>query len=237
VKRIAVAGARGFVGSHIAQAVTTSGRYGLIPVVRGESPEDKFAGADIVVHAANPAGRFQANQDPLRDFHETVEKTARLLAAAHGKRFVLISTLSCRTQLETSYGRHRRACELIALSAGALVIRLGAMFGGGRTRDSLHDILAGRPVFVSGETRYAYVDVAWVGRRVVDLLEAGGAGIREIGARNAIRLGDLRDRFASSSTFSGIDDTQIPEDAPDGPDANDVVAYAERELARVAEWR
>ena len=237
MKSVAVAGAAGFVGSQISQAVTGSGRYRLIPVVRGDSAEERFARADVVVHAANPAGRFQAHQNPLRDFQETVEKTAQLLAAARSKPFVLISSLSCRTQLDTSYGRHRRACELVALSVGALVVRLGPMFGGGRTRDSLHDILAGRPVFVAAETRYAYADVAWVGRRIVDMLETPGGGIREIGARNAVRLADLCARFASSSTFSGVDDTQLPEGVVEGPDANEVYAFAEREQARVSEWR
>ena len=238
MKSVAVAGAAGFVGSHIAQALTSSGRYRLIPVARGDSADVRFAGADLVVHAANPAGRFQAQQHPLRDFQETVEKTAQLLAAARHKRFVLISSLSCRTQLDTGYGRHRRACELLALSAAALVVRLGPMFGGGRTRDSLHDILAGRPVFVAADTRYAYADVAWVGRQIVDMLEtSAGGGIREIGARNAVSLADLRDRFASSSTFSGVDDTQLPEGIVEGPDANDVFIFAEREKARISEWR
>lgn len=237
MKSVAVAGAAGFVGSQIAQAITSSGRYRLIAVVRDDSAEERFAGADIVVHAANPAGRFQAHQHPLRDFQETVEKTAHLLAASRNKLFILISSLSCRTQLDTSYGRHRRACELLALSVGALVVRLGPMFGGGRTRDSIHDILAGRPVFVAAETRYAYADVAWVGRQIVEILETSGGGVREIGARNAVSLADLRDRFASSSTFGGVDDTQMPEGIVEGPDANDVFAFAEREKARISEWR
>lgn len=237
MKQVAVAGAAGYVGSQIAQAVTASERYRLIPVVRGDSAEERFGGADIIVHAANPAGRYQAQQDPLRDFRETVEKTAHLLAAARHKPFVLISSLSCRTQLDTNYGRHRRACELLALSAGVLVVRLGPMFGGSRTRDSLHDILAGRPVFVAAETRYAYADVAWVARRIVGMLETPGGHVHEIGARNAVSLAELRDRFASSSPFSGVDDTQVPEGVVDGPDAHDVFTFAEREQARIAEWR
>lgn len=231
-----MAGAAGFVGSQIASAVAASGRYDLLPVLRGDVAEELFARADVVVHAANPARRVVAEQDPRRDFAETVEKTARLLAAARGKRFVLVSSLSCRTQLNLSYGRNRRACELLALSLGALVVRLGPMFGGNRTRDCLHDILLGRPVFVSAETRYAYADVAWVGGQIVEWLEEP-AGLREIGARNAVRLGDLARHFSSPSTFTGPDDTQVPEDFPSGPDAQEVLAYAEREKARQAEWQ
>lgn len=235
MKAVAVVGAAGYVGSEIANALATSGRYRLIPVRRGDPAAALIAGADIVVHAANPARRFQAENQPAIDFEETVEKTARLLASARGKRFVLVSTISCRTQLNTVYGRHRRACELLALSPGTLVIRLGPMFGGRRTRDTLHDIIAGRPVFVSADTRYAYADVAWVGRTIADRLE-GVDGLQEIGARNLVRLGDLRDHFSSSSSFTGHDDTQAPEGASDGPDARDVFAFAERERLRMSEW-
>ena len=171
MKKVAVAGALGYVGSQIAHFVKESGCYQLIPVSRTDSAEKLFAQADIIVHAANPARRFQAEKDPVRDFEETVEKTARFLSWASGKRFVLISSLSCRTQLNISYGRNRRACELIALAKNSSVIRLGPMFGGNRFIDTLHDILAGRQIYVSSQTCYAYVDVSWVGQKVVELLE------------------------------------------------------------------
>lgn len=231
MKTIAVAGSAGFVGAQIMKAIHDLQAYQAIPVTRQDSPEQCFAAADVVVHAANPARRFQAENDPVHDFDETMEKTARFIAAAGGKPFILISSISCRTQLNTSYGRNRRACELLALGAGALVIRLGPMYGGNRTRDTLHDILEGRPVFVSEKTLYAYADVAWVSRRVVEMI-GQPTGIREIGARNAISLASLRDRFCSQSVFSGPIDTQIPDHCPDGPDAELVFAYAERERTR-----
>src|SRR6185369_11103805 len=78
VLTVAVAGAAGYVGSNIVAAFRADSRYSVIPVVRGDSFEERIAKADIVVHAANPARRFQAEQDPHRDFEETVEKTARL---------------------------------------------------------------------------------------------------------------------------------------------------------------
>ncbi|MCX5713520.1 MAG: hypothetical protein NT033_01635 [Candidatus Omnitrophica bacterium] len=196
-------------------------------MLRNDPARDLLAKAEIVVYAANPARRFQAEKDPTHDFEETAEKTARFLALSGGKRFVLVSTLSCRTQLNTNYGRNRRACELMALEDNALVIRLGPMYGGNRTDDTLHRILSGLAVFVAAETRYAYVDVVWAGEKIVELLEEPG-GIREIGARNAVCLGDLRDHFASVSTFSGIDDTQIPEGCNDGPDARDVFRFAQQ---------
>lgn len=236
MKTVAVVGAAGYVGSQIARAIVASEHYHLIPVLRTDRTDALFSKADIIVHAANPARRFTAEKDPAHDFEVTVEKTARFLTLAHGKSFVLVSSLSCRTQLNTNYGRHRRACELLVLAAEAsLIVRLGPMFGGNRTDDTLHAILAGRHVFVAAETRYAYVDVAWVGQEIIELLEEPG-GIREIGARNSVRLGDLCAHFDSTSTFSGINDTQIPKDFTDGPDALEVFLFAEKEKARIHEW-
>jgi nucleoside-diphosphate-sugar epimerase len=235
VQTIAVAGAKGYVGAQIARAVAGDPRYRLLPVSRGDDAAALFAEADAVIHSANPARRVVAEQDPQRDFAETVEKTAAFLEAARGKRFILVSSLSCRTQLATSYGRNRRACELLALAAGALVVRLGPMFGGSRTRDSLHDMLLGKQVYVSADTRYAYVDVAWAARQIVAWID-GPSGLREIGARNAVRLGDIAAHFGSPSCFTGPDDTQIPEGFTDGPDANEAIAFAEWENLRQAEW-
>ncbi len=221
------------MGSQICSAIQNAVNYRLIPASRKDDLNFLIPDSEIVVHAANPARRFQAAQDPERDFQETVEKTARILEAATGKKIILISSLSCRTQLDTVYGRHRRACELLALLRGATVVRLGPLFGGNRTQDILHDILVGKPVFVAAQTRYAYADVAWVGRKILDFFLCPG-GVFEIGSRNAITIGDIARRFQSLSSFSGPDDTQIPEGVTDGPDAWDVVQFAEQELARVA---
>ena len=147
---------------------------------------------------------------------------------AKGRRFILISSLSCRTQLYTNYGRHRRACELLVLTGNSLVVRLGPMFGGNRKEDMLHDILAGRTVYISRKSNYAYVNVAWAGNKIIELINAS-TGIQEIGARNSVNLGDLADHFNSKSNFVGIVEIQIPENYTDGPNANEIYKYAENE--------
>ncbi len=234
--KIAVVGAHGFVGSAIAKAIEFDNRYKLISVVRDDDIRSKLKLADVVIHAANPARRFTAESDPQRDFIETADKTSHILSLAKSKKCLLISSLSCRTQLNTSYGRNRRFCELLALAQGAAVIRLGPMFGGARKQDVLHDLLVGRRVYISSETRYAYVNVEWVGAKVLEFLEVQ-PDIYEIGAKNAVSLAELRDVFGSSSIFTGIDDTQIPVIEGGGPDARLVVKYARNELMSVSDWR
>jgi len=170
-KNVAVIGAKGFVGSNIANAVIKNPEYNLIPITRDDPVEEMISRADIIIHSANPAKRWKAERNTMNDFLETVEKTDRLFLLARGKPFVLISSLSCRTQLDTNYGRNRRACESIVLAGrNSLVVRLGPMFGGNRKEDMLHDILSGKIVHISEETKYAYADVSWIGWKIVNIL-------------------------------------------------------------------
>jgi len=232
---VAVVGAGGFVGQSIAREVASNPNYRLVPVLRGQNLAEAVLGCEVVVHAANPAGRFAANRDPQRDYRETVEKTARILETAKGRKCILVSSLSCRTQASTPYGKNRLECERLALDAGATVVRLGPMYGGTRVKDTLHDILAGRPVFVAESTRYGYVDVAWAGAKLLQFVDVM-ASTYEVGARNSISLGEIASRFCSASTFSGPDDTQIALGCDEGPDAKEVLSFAEKEMLRISEW-
>ena len=233
---VAVIGANGFVGGQICEAIEVNAQYKVIPVVRGDNLENLLDGAEMVIHAANSAGRFSAESNPQRDFNESVEKTFNILNCIGRKPFILLSTLSCRTQMDTNYGRNRRSCELLALAQDGKIARLGPMYGGSRKKDTLHDLLSDRDVYVAPETRYAYADVKWVASRIVELLSVP-AGVYELGANNAVPISELRDAFESKSEFSGKDDTQIPENCIDGPDARLVFDYARSELEDIESWR
>lgn len=229
--RVAVLGSGGYVGAHVCQALESCENFELVKVFRGDNLIQKLEGVDVVIHSANPAKRFRAESNPGQDFQDTVEKTYQILECTAGKKMILISSLSCRTQMDINYGRNRRSCELLALQNKGVVIRLGPMFGGGRTEDTLHSILRGEEVFIAAETKYAYVNVSWAAEKIVSLINSP-SGIYEVGAKNAISLEELRDFFKSPSKFSGYNDTQIP-NSSDGPDARLVIDYALSEVDQI----
>ncbi|GHE08658.1 NAD-dependent epimerase/dehydratase family protein [Streptomyces alanosinicus] len=155
---IAVTGASGFCGSHVAAAAAAGGARVLCvgrrpgPVGRHvpwdaarELPD--LAGADIVVHCAAAVGDpvpGSAAEAAMRAVN--VEGTARLLRAAAGRPVVWVSSASVYApgpgrgritedhpvhgQLN-AYGRTKAAGEALALAAGAVVLRPRAVYGSG----------------------------------------------------------------------------------------------------------
>ena len=193
--RIAVYGARGFVGTQIANAVRDS-RYELVEVVRGQELDGPV---DILINAACPSQRLRAEQEPLWDYAECVDKTARLFYGGGWGRFVQVSSLSARNHL-TAYARHRLIAEQIVWNSG-LSIRLGPMYGEGLTKGYLADMMADRPVYAPHGTRYSYAPVAWCGQRILDLALSPRTGVVEVGGAGHITLGELADSIGSLSEF------------------------------------
>jgi len=224
-KVIAVIGANGFVGSAICNEITRKNGFELVRVHRGDDINSLTKRASIIIHSSNSGKRFFAKNNPETDFLETVEKMYKIKQLAKGKKLVLVSTLSARIQLDTVYGRNRRACELMIDDSQSLIIRLGPMYGGCKKQGALYDILNNDTCYVSEKTRYAYVDVTYNAREIVRLIDQ--VGLIELGAKNAIQLGELKNRLNSLSNFTGPDDTQISfTTQSDAPDAYDIIPYA-----------
>lgn len=230
-RTVAVVGARGFVGAAITAALERRGEHRVIPVVRSSYEQARRQGPfDVVINAACPSRRFWAEQHPAADHLETVRKTEALVRDWAWGRFVQISSMSARTQQDTVYGRHRAEAERVCGVDGSLVVRLGPMYGRGCDKGALLDLLAGRPVYASGESRQSFAPVEWCAGWVAAHLDE--TGVWEIGARTAITLREVRDAIGSRSPFvEERRDDQFPVLTPaaaDWPVAADVIGWLRR---------
>ena len=224
-KNIAVIGANGFVGTEICSLLNESPNHTLSKVVRGDNAEEKIKNSSAVIYCANSSGRYFANNNPQEDYKDTVEKLAAIYSLLGDKKMILVSTISARVQLHTPYGRNRRTCELLMNEKKDLVIRLGPMYAHNNLKGALFDIILNKKVYVNESTEYSYTNVRYNARKILESM--GQTGLVEIGANNAIQLGYLRKVLDSSSRFEGEDDTQIiKSNAPDSPDAYDVIDFA-----------
>ena len=223
---VGVLGANGFVGKALVRALLGNQNFETFPITRGSNLLDLPRRMDFVIHSANPAKRFQANSSPNKDLLETVAKTVRFLDYFSESKLILVSSISCRTQLDTPYGLNRKICEDLAIATGASVVRLGPMYGADRKQDVLHDILDSRNVFVARETKYAFCDVDWVADFICSNL-SGLPELVEIGAKNTLSLDEIARRVSSESNFEGPVDDQYPINGFEGPDVNDVFKFIE----------
>ncbi|KOV23990.1 NAD(P)-dependent oxidoreductase [Streptomyces caelestis] len=155
---IAVTGASGFCGSHIATTAAARGADVLCvgrrpgPVGR-HTPWDAtrqvpdLSGADLVVHCVAAVGDPAPGSTAEATMHAVnVDGTARLLQAAAGRPVVWVSSASVYAPIPgraritedhpvrghlNAYGRTKAAGEALALAAGAVVLRPRAVYGAG----------------------------------------------------------------------------------------------------------
>jgi nucleoside-diphosphate-sugar epimerase len=159
--RIAITGASGFCGSHVARAAAAGGAE-VICVGRRPGPagEHRFwdatrggpdlTGTDLVIHCAAAVGDPAPGPRGEALMHAVnVAGTERLLAAAAGRPVVWVSSASVydprrdrrlvgedhpRAGHLNAYGRTKAAGEDLALAAGAVVLRPRAVYGPGDTQ-------------------------------------------------------------------------------------------------------
>ena len=221
--KIALIGSKGYVGSAHFKALSDA-THEVIGVTRENYGEMKAGSYDILINCAMPSGRFWAKNNPEEDFEGTVKKTADLLYEWNFRKFVQISTVSARCQLDTVYGRHKAAAEKLCDYGDNLIVRLGALYGGDMRKGVLVDMLAGKKVYVDGASRYSFVSVDFCAGWVATNLDRNGTV--EVGGKNALTLQDVAKHLGKEVEFEGVLNHQDIESPPDDfPEARDVLAF------------
>lgn len=157
--RIAVTGASGFCGGHVARAADAAG-HDVVCVGRRPGPVGThvfwdasatagpdLSGADAVLHLAAAVGDPRPGRIVAERFRRVnVEGTARLMDAAAGRPVVYVSSASVYAPgphampvpedapvggQRTAYGRTKAAGERLATGAGAVALRPRAVYGPG----------------------------------------------------------------------------------------------------------
>ena len=208
MRRIALIGANGFVGSSIARAFIANHDSELVAVNRTNYDAARTDGYyDILINAAMPSKRFWAQQEPAKDFSETTKKTFKLVNDWNWGKIIQISSISARSQLNTVYGRNKASAEKLVEYGDNLILRLGPMYGDGLNKGVLVDILQNKTVFVARDSRYCFAPIGWIGEWIERNLDS--TGVMDLGANEAITVGEVADAVNSKSQFRGEIDNQV----------------------------
>jgi nucleoside-diphosphate-sugar epimerase len=145
----ALIGHTGFIGQNLV-------RQWPFDALFNSSNIDDVRGGDFdeIVCAAPAAEKWKANKDPESDAR-SIARLETALQETKSRRFILISTVDVypnprevdeRTEIDESgqpYGRHRLGLERFVRErfAGAIVLRLPALFGPALKKNALFDLL------------------------------------------------------------------------------------------------
>ena len=198
----------------------------LITYVTRENYEEarKYKKYDILINAAMPSKRFWAKNNPYKDFIETVEKTFKIANDWRSSKIIQISSISARSQPNTTYGKHKAAAEKLLDSQKNLIIRLGPMYGESLNKGVLIDMKNNDPVYVSKESYYSFAPVDWVGEWISKNMHLNG--IFDLGGNNALKLNTVAQAIHSKSIFKGpVDDQIISKEIKNGPESKNVIDF------------
>ncbi len=225
MKSIALIGADGFVGKSIKKNILYDKSNSITCVTREnyEAARDEKE-YDIIINAAMPSKRFWAKQNPNKDFCETVEKTFNIVTNWKSSKIIQISSISARSQLDTTYGRHKAAAEKLVSDEKNLILRLGPMYGKDLNKGVLIDMKNDKPVYVSKESLYCFAPVDWIGKWICENIHL--SGVLDVGGNNAIKLDEIAQKIGSKSLFIGpIDNQIISKEIKDAPEARNVLEF------------
>ena len=221
---IAVVGASGYVGDALCKTLQKNTNFAVKTVTRENYEESKDQFFDILINTAMPSGRFWARNNPAKDFEETVIKTAGLVYKWKFGKFIQISTVSARCQLDTVYGRNKAAAEDICGYGNNLIVRLGPMYSKNLSKGVLIDMLHGKKVFIDGRSKYCFTPLEFVASWIASNLEC--SGIKEVGSRNAVPLQEIAKYLGVNIDFEGmIDHQEIQNPDYNYPDARNVFSF------------
>lgn len=221
---IAVIGSGGLVGNALCQELKKHSGDSVSGVTRENYSEKQAEDFDIIINCAMPSGKFWANNNPEADFEQTVKKTADLVYKWKYKKFIQISTVSARCQLNTVYGRHKAAAEQLCNFGENLTVRLGVIYSKKNTKGPLADMLEGKTVFTGGASRQSFISLDFCARWLAGHLDY--KGVVELGGKNAITLETVAKHLGKKISFEGEVSHLDVINADDGlPEAKDVLEF------------
>jgi len=188
--KVAVIGAKGFVGSAFTRLLRGKEGYDLFEITRDNY--EKYKGYyDIVVYAASNSRKYIADENPLEDFEMSVLNRMKAILDYRAGLQIHISSVDVYEELDdpektteehhidvsrnSNYGFHKYVEEQFIqhYSKKWLIFRLAGMVGPGLKKNPVYDILNDRPIRIHPESRYQYIDTDSVARIVWEIFERG----------------------------------------------------------------
>lgn len=210
-----VIGGTGFVGCAIS-AEARRRNYETRVVTLDNYDDLAGTACDLCINANGNSKKFLAREDPPLDFDLSVRAVMRALHDFPAAMNVHLSSIdvypdTCNPQhnSETSpidmealspYGTHKYMAELLTRHYAKewLIVRMGGFVGPGLWKNSIYDMLTGKPLYVHPDSAYQYLHTADFARLLFDLIEQPLSGqIVNTAGAGTIRLSEAAEWLGS----------------------------------------
>lgn len=194
MKRVAIVGANGFVGSAFRRLLERKQDVELSAITRENYSDLRGQEYDILVFASANSKKFLADERPRDDFRLSVEHRLEVLLDFPSKVHLHVSSVDVYDRLDSTnttredttierrkqslYGFHKLLAEdLVERYAEEwLTVRLAGMVGPGLRKNPIFDILNGLPLHVNAGSQYQFMTTDDVATLTWELLERGVRG-------------------------------------------------------------
>lgn len=191
MRRVAVVGANGFVGSAFGRLLERAPDVTLVPITRESRAAYRGQSFDVVIDASGNARRFFAEEHPTEEFDASVYQHLRTLHELPAALQVHVSSVDVYADLrspattredtaidvgaQSHYGFHKLLAEQVARHYAKrwLVVRLAGMVGPGLRKNPVYDVLHGAPLRIHPDSQYQFMHTDAVARVVWDLVSRG----------------------------------------------------------------
>ncbi len=195
--RCLILGGRGFIGSALTAEAHRRGWQ--VTAVGSRNSADVVGGSfDLVINANGNSRKYWAQQHPAEDFDASVRTVARSLQEIRAARYLYLSSSEVyadpsdpqRNAEDTPYdpsrlspyGFHKYLAELLVrrYAHNWAILRLSGLVGPHLRKNSVYDLLNGRPLHVHPDSEFQFVDTRYLARLAFDLLERGALDRTEL---------------------------------------------------------
>ncbi|MGL6094379.1 MAG: NAD-dependent epimerase/dehydratase family protein, partial [Fimbriiglobus sp.] len=154
--------------------------------------------------------KFVSNREPLRDFDESVRSVRASLLDIKFGTYVMLSSCDvypdCSSPettredapidpaTQSRYGFHKRLAELCVQHAAErhLIFRMGGFVGPGMSKNAIHDILTGGPLWLHPASDLQFLSTDALPELVLKIVDAGVRNeVFNVTGAGTVRLADV----------------------------------------------
>ncbi|MEI7435628.1 MAG: SDR family oxidoreductase [bacterium] len=207
MKTCLVIGAKGFIGSAVADEAAARG-YAVSAVDLDNYQDYRGSEADILVNAAGNSRKFIDDQDPEKGYELSVTSVMHALRDFRFRFYAQLSSgaiypdeghprenseeAPLQPSKMTRYGFHKWMAEQLVqhYAPRHMILRMGGFVGPKLRKNGLFDLLTGRPLFVHPDSEFQYMDTRDLAKALFELYEgaAGAETLFNLSARGTVSL-------------------------------------------------